>query len=469
MRYGRYGIQWLAVLAGGMASLSVTAVSANDLLDAYHRAQQQDATLQAALYQRDAAVQARPEALAAFLPRLTASSRLTRERANFDQAQGSVVQSGGGVVPVNPGASYGTLRQYALTLDQTLWSFGDFYQLQSADFQAAQAEAAYRSTQQKLILRVESAYFGVLSAVDRLRTNRLERDAFATLLDQAEKRQQTGLAARTDVEEAQSFYDATAQSVIDAQDALDDAVRALQEITAGTPTRLAPLRESIPLVEPDPPAPQAWVETAKQNNFDLRAQRLSARAAERQIDASWSQRLPTLNLQGNWIRDDNSAVFGDGDRLGSVGLVVNWPIFQGGAVRARVQQARASWRQARAQLEALRRSVDRQTRAAYRGVTLGADRVRADRKAVDSGKAAVEASRIGVEFGSRTEFDLLNAQTNYYNTLRAYLQSRYDYLISLLTLKQLAGSLSEGDLQRIDSMLAPGNTVDLNALQAVSP
>ena len=58
-----------------------------------------------------------------------------------------------------------------------------------------------------------------------------------------------------------------------------------------------------------------------------------------------------------------------------------------------------------------------------------------------------------MEFGTGTEFDLLNAQNNYYTALRAYSQSRYDYLTSVLTLKLEAGRLTEHDLAAIDDLL----------------
>jgi outer membrane protein len=72
---------------------------------------------------------------------------------------------------------------------------------------------------------------------------------------------------------------------------------------------------------------------------------------------------------------------------------------------------------------------------------------------MQSGREAVEASRRNVEFGTGTEFDLLNAQNNYYTAIRAYSQARYDYLTSALTLKQQAGRLSEHDLLAIDDLL----------------
>ena len=133
-------------------------------------------------------------------------------------------------------------------MSQTLWSFQAFSQLKEANFQAAAAEASFRGAQQNLLLRVAQAYFAILSASDQLATNRSRRDAFGTLLNQAKAREQTGVGPRSDVAQAQAFYDATEQSVIDAQNALDDANLALTEIVGPPAATIAPLRQDIPLV-----------------------------------------------------------------------------------------------------------------------------------------------------------------------------------------------------------------------------
>jgi len=103
--------------------------------------------------------------------------------------------------------------------------------------------------------------------------------------------------------------------------------------------------------------------------------------------------------------------------------------------------------------EAAQRDAERQTRAAFRGIVTGIQRIAASHRAVDSGKLAVDAMHRNVEFGTGTEFELLDAQTNYYSAVRAYAQARYDYLTNVLTLKQQAGSLSEADLASVDALL----------------
>jgi outer membrane protein len=428
---------------------------ANDLKDLYDLALTRDASLQAAGFQRDAAIEARPQALAQWLPQVSAGVSATRERAGFDSGQLAGSEAADCALTVAAGAQhcYGTVHSLGLNMSQTLWSFQAFSQLKEANYQAAAAEAAFRSAQQALLLRVSQAYFAILSASDQLTTNRDERDAFGILLKQAKNREQTGVGPRSDVEQAQAFYDATEQSVIDAQNTLDDANLALTVIVGPHAEMVAPLRQDIPLVSPDPASPDDWVTSARQDNFDVRTAELKMEAAERDVSAQRGRGLPTFSLTGAGNKLTQDEVLGGNQTLDTIGVSFSWPLFQGGAVASAVRQSRALYRQAQATYESARRDTERQTRAAFRGIVTGIQRIGAARRAVESGQGAVEASRRNVEFGTGTEFDLLNAQNNYFAALRAYSQTRYDYLTNVLTLKQQAGRLSERDLIAIDDLL----------------
>jgi outer membrane protein len=435
--------------------LAANTAGANDLKELYELALTRDASLQAAAFQRDAAIEARPQALSQWLPQVSAAASVMRERAGFDGGQSIGSEAADCALSAAAGVQhcYGTVHSLGLNMSQTLWSFQAFSQLKEANFQAAAAEATFRSAQQNLLLRVAQAYFAILSASDQLTTNRGERDAFGTLLNQARTRQQTGVGPRSDVEQAQSFYDATEQSVIDAQNALDDANLALTEIVGAHAASIAPLRADIPLVSPDPESADDWVMSARQDNFDVRSAQLNMEAASRDVSVQRGRGLPTFSLVGGSSKLNQDEVLGGNQTLDTVGISFTWPLFQGGAVASAVRQSRALYRQASATYDSAQRDTERQTRAAFRGVVSGIQRIGAARRAVDSGQRAVEASRRNVEFGTGTEFDLLNAQNNYYAALRAYSQTRYDYLTSLLTLKQQAGRLSEHDLIAVDDLL----------------
>jgi outer membrane protein len=428
---------------------------ANDLLEFYRLALSRDAVLQAASYQRDAAIEARPQALSQLLPQVGATASAGREREGQQTTVVSTSQATNCVLAAGQQMEncYSNTHAYGLTLRQTLWSFESFSRLKEANFLAASAQANLLGAQQGLLLRVAMAYFGILSARDQLATNRRAREAFGTLLNQAKVRERTGISPRSDVAQAQSFYDATEQSVIDAQNAVDDAELVLTEIIGAHPADIAPLREDIPLTPPEPDSADAWVASARQDNPAVRAAELQAEAADRDIAVQRGKGLPSITLNGSSSRSWQDPAFGGKQTLDTVGVSFSWPLFESGAVASAVRQSRALYRHAQALYDSAQRGTERQTRAAYRGVVTGILRIGAARRAVESGRQAVEASKRNVEFGTGSVFDLLNAQNNYHAAQRAYSQTRYDYLTALLTLKQQAGRLAEQDLEVIDGLL----------------
>jgi len=448
---------WCALIGAAFVA-GANFACANDLLDLYRLALSRDAVLQAATYQRDAAIEARPQALAQWLPQVNASASAGRERQGVQEtaATSAVTTTQAANCTLSDQQTqycYTNTHAYGLTLTQTLWSFESFSRLGEASFLAAGAQANLLAAQQSLLLRVATAYFGILSAQDQLATNRRARDAFGALLNQARIRERIGTSPHGDVAQAQAFYDATEQGVIDAQNTLDDAELVLTEIVGPHGTDIATLRDDIPLASPDPASVDDWVASAKQDNPSVRAAWLQAQAQDRDTAVQRGRGLPTLSLNVSTSHTWQDAAFGGNRSDDAVGIAFNWPLFQGGAVLSAVRQSRALYRRAAALYDSTVRDNERLTRAAYRGVVTGISRIGAAQRAVASGRESVEASQRNVEFGTGSVFDLLNAQNNYYATQRVFSQTRYDYLTAMLTLKLQAGRLAERDLGLIDDLL----------------
>jgi len=137
----------------------------------------------------------------------------------------------------------------------------------------------------------------------------------------------------------------------------------------------------------------------------------------------------------------------------SVGVQLNMPLFQGGAVNSRWREAQANHERARQELENARRTIATQTRQAYLGVVSGIAQVKALRQALTSSESVLEASKLGQEVGVRTNLDVLNAQQQLFSTRRDLYQAEYNYLVSQLRLKAAVGSLGEEDMARVNQAL----------------
>ncbi|MDD3762442.1 MAG: TolC family outer membrane protein [Nevskiales bacterium] len=415
---------------------------ANELMQVYDLAAQNDKTFEAARYGRDASLEAKPQARAALLPQLEASY-------NYGYADSESTVSGFGT-----SKNHGTDESLSVNLNQSLFSLESWRRLQQADGQVALAQATFRSAEQDLILRVADAYFAVLGAEDNLRSARAEQAAVERQLEQAKKRFEVGLSAITDVQEAQARYDLTVAQEIQATQQLDTARLALAEITGQGSTGTAPLIEDIPLPAPTPDKVDDWVGSAMDSNLDLLAAQLNYTIAARGVQVARARHLPTIGMTAGYNDSTReSGAFPTDSTSTSIGIGVTLPLFSGGAVRSQVRQAVATREQRQAQVEGAQRAVERSTRDAYQGVVTGAAQVRAYKQAVVSSQTALEASETGLEVGARTAVDVLNAQQQLYAAQRNYLQSRYNYLLAVLRLKAAAGRLTPTDLGEIDKLL----------------
>jgi outer membrane protein len=72
-----------------------------------------------------------------------------------------------------------------------------------------------------------------------------------------------------------------------------------------------------------------------------------------------------------------------------------------------------------------------------------------------SSKSALDATQAGYEVGTRNIVDVLNAENTYYSAIRDFANSRYDYIVNTLRLKEQAGLLSPEDVLLLDGALAP--------------
>ena len=168
-----------------------------------------------------------------------------------------------------------------------------------------------------------------------------------------------------------------------------------------------------------------------------------------------------MDLQAgyNITRNPNGTLTAPGvnsrTNVASIGVALNLPLFAGFAVQNRVKETLALETKAEADLETARRNVAQATRSAFFGVQSGQGQVQALEAAEASSQTALDANKLGYQVGVRINIDVLNAQSQLYQTKRDLAQARYNVLLGTLKLRQAAGTLSLEDVQRINSLLAP--------------
>jgi outer membrane protein len=413
---------------------------AQDLNEIYNLSLQSDPQLKAAEAAFHASETARPQARALLLPNANFSADTS------DNSQENKITS-----TTNDYNSNG----YTLSITQPVFRYNYWIQLDQADSTIGQANAEYGAAQQDLIIRVAERYFAVLASLDNLEFARSEKTAIARQLEQAQKRFDVGLIAITDVHEAQAAYDLSVANEIQAENQVANSHEALSEITGQIHNELASLVDKIPLLAPDPASTEEWTKVALEQNLQLQALKYAAEAAKKNIKLQKSGHYPTLDLVASRTKSDvGGGSFGSRETdTDSISLQFNVPIYQGGLTTSKTQEAVHLHTQARENVEQQRRATLRQARDAYRGVLTGISRVKALKQAMVSSESALETTEAGFEVGTRTIVDVLVAQRELFRARRDYAQTRYDYILDTLRLKQAAGTLAPDDLQRINGWL----------------
>ncbi|MEN8802652.1 MAG: TolC family outer membrane protein [Thiogranum sp.] len=416
-----------------------------DLITVYEEALRTNPQLAAAAANLDAVRERRPQALAGLLPEVFVDGSLSRLRVkNLNQSQ-----------PANRS----TNKTAGINLTQPLIRYDRWIQLKQSDSEIAGAEAAYVAAEQELMIQVAERYFQVLDAQDNLKFAESEKSSIGRQLDQATQRFEVGLIAITDVKAAQARFDLSVSQEIQAISGLVEAKDSLREIVGTYYDKLTPLTADLELVRPQPESTETWVEKAKQQNLSILTAEAAAELARQEINRQRAGHYPTLDLNaGSNYRDTGIGVIPVERYDNEIGVQLNIPVYQGGAVNSRTREARNRFQEATEQLQQEIRSAEFETRNAYRGVMTDIAQVRALGKSLESTEIAVEAEEAGFEVGTRTIVDVLNATRENYLARLNYARARYLYVVDQLRLKRAAGILSRQDMLEVNSSLDPANS-----------
>ena len=419
------------------------AAQADDLLQSYQNARSSDPQYAAAESTRAVAAERPVQARANLLPGIGGSVSSNRvDRGNGDSSNGS----------------------WGLSLNQSLFNFGNYTALQGAKAQDRAGGYNLEAAGQNLITRTSAAYFNVLVQLETLAAAEAAEAALKKQFDFASKRLEVGLAPITDVHEARAQYDGARASTILARNAVRDAYQALVEITGTPVANLKGLPDDFKPALPAEKGVEAFVGDALSNNPSLKAQEANLEVAQAGVKTARAGHYPTLGLQATYGKAipglyDNPAFIGENKANTSVGVTLNIPIFAGGATQSGVRTALAQRDGAADAVEQSRRAIERSTRGAYQAVVAGISEVEARRLALVSAQSAYDASQVGLEVGTRTVIDVLINQQNLFTARQNYAVAKYNYLQNRLLLEQASGTLDASTVQDVNRLL----TVDVTA------
>jgi outer membrane protein len=423
-----------------MAAFAGTA-QAQSLASLYEAAKSHDATFKSARSQFEATL-ARAEQAKALL-RPTAGLGGNLSETHLDNQS---IAAGSG--------AFGT-RALSLSASHPLYRPANQASYEQGMKQVALAQAQLKVAEQELIVRLSQAYFDVLTAQESLNFVKAQKSAVSEQLAAAKRNFEVGTATITDTREAQARFDLVTAQEIAADNDLRIKKLALDDTVGQREVSPKPMLAAVNMDGLQSGSIESWVAQSGQENGNLAQARIALEVAQLEITKAQAALRPTLDLTGSYgmTRYRNGASTQFNTNAATIGLAFNYPLYTGQASQNRIKETVALEDKAKSDLEAAQRNVAQATRTAFLGLQSGLSQVKALQAAETSSQSALDANKLGYQVGVRINIDVLNSQSQLFQTKRDLAKARHDVLLGQLRLLQASGTLKAGDLQNITTLL----------------
>jgi outer membrane protein len=328
--------------------------------------------------------------------------------------------------------------------------------MDQAQLAVKQAELNLLAAEQDLILRVATSYLNFLASNDGVELARAEREATEKQYEQAKSRMDSGLGTIAQVHDMEARLSLTKAREIESENRVDDARLALKEIVGEGVSGVRGFKSDFDPAMPLPSSIESWVEASTEQNLALQGRALAVEIAAMEITRQRAGHLPTVSLVGSMNRlDAGGSLYGDGQlsENAEIGVRFNLPLTDGGMTMSMSREASARKDKAAHEREQEQRRTERLTRSSYNGLVTSAKTLDALRQSVVAQESALETRIEGFNSGLYNVVAVMDAYRLYYTAQRDFFQSRYDYLLNRLKLKQAVGTLSRKDLEDISALM----------------
>ncbi len=377
------------------------------------------------------------------------SQTIAIHKERLSEIQGRFLQAFGSALPRasfeltekrqdGSGTSSFNLREvpeYKLALNQPLFTgFKEFAALEGVKNQRL-GQSAERSRAEQLLFRnVADAFYLLIEQREDLKILDAIRNTLVERIEELKERQRLGRSRPSELIAAQAHLrriDAEYQRLLSQEWV---ALHLMEFLTGRSP--IGSLKE-LPLPLTALSDESTYLANVSQR-ADIQAQEAAWHVAEQEIKIAQSGFWPHVSLEGSYYTRRAGVSSGiDWDTI----LKVNVPIFQGGQVRGAVREASARARQAKRQLEQLKREATLDIRDAYASWKAGVLKTEALAQVMEAAEANYQFQVEEYRLNLVNNLEVLQTLQALQDARREYLHTQYETKRLFWNLQIAAGDL----------------------------
>jgi len=382
-------------------------------------------------------------ARAAILPSINSSfsssrSRLVFEGVRVDQRTGTLL----------PGGTYRSSHFAQISLRQNLFDFGaSWNSIRQSNASKTSTEHSFQAMKQGTILAVHERFYQLLKDLRLLEVAREAANLSEEQLKRTQSMYEIGSVSQGDVFKAKTTLGNDKISLIQQENVVKSSRMALNFVlgrTAEAPLEIADLNEVD--------APKAYemtqvMQTAVQNNPNLKRYEASMSAASYGVKVGKAQYLPSLSLSAAYTRSDAEVnkVYSSPDKNfnANIGVGVDLNLFNGFADKARVDREAANYQIARENMIEQERLLRQQAQQSLLALDAWREISAINNDNLASAQEDLRLAQERYRVGAGTLLDIITAQANLTRAKSTLIRARYDAKIAEAQLKEAMGTLGK--------------------------
>lgn len=326
---------------------------------------------------------------------------------------------------------------------QTIFDTTKYSNYRLAILAKAVAENDYEVALQDILNQAVQLYFTHLRDLRQVEIAQSNIVRETGLLNLAREQFDAGVAVKIDVTRAEVRLATEQRSLMESEALVHDSILQLKALLDVDLDRELLLDRSIIEGIKSPPSLKKYV--TMENLLDLRpelqSQQLQLDQARLARKAAAWQRLPNVELFGEWGYDSDEAFDGNEQEGWVAGIRANLPLFEGGRIAAERREAKAAERQREYEMRDLKNRIEREFRFAIIDMDSRYAQIEIARDEIRLGRDEVEQASERYREGLADNRELIDAQQRLADAERSHLRAIYLYGLSRLAFARAIGSV----------------------------
>ena len=316
-----------------------------------------------------------------------------------------------------------------------------------AKLQTLAAKAILKNTEQITLFTAATAYLEVLTDHAILKIVRDNIDTLQAQLSQAKGRHGFGDVTGTEVAQVQMRLAAAQAQASLAESNVKAGAANYRRVIGVAPSNVVPVR---PLDELVPSSLEELETLATRDHPAVVAAQHGVAVAERQVNITRGELLPSLTVTGRLAQRADVLVRGDRQLQSTVFGAISVPIYEGGETYARLRQAKHTAAQRDLEASAVIDEMRSTAAAAWATLIAAKERLASAELQVRSAETVRDGLREEWRMGDRSMRELLDAEQDVLLARINLATTKRERVLASFSVVQSAGRLTMASLRRLE-------------------